>query len=77
MATKPNTPVKIDVRKLASDAGVAVEAYDTYDTDEETMNAAQRFAAAIVERLAVISDSTPNKALDTATLRSIAAGLKP
>ena len=37
---------KLDIRKIASDSGVAVEAYDTYDTDEETLAAAHRFAQA-------------------------------
>lgn len=77
MATKPtaSSAPKIDVKKLAGDAGVAVEAYDTYDTDEETLAAAHRFAASIVERLAVLSDSAPGKALDTAALRKIAQEL--
>ena len=44
----------LDIKKIASDSGVAVEAYDTYDSDEETMAAAHRFAAGILNRLAVI-----------------------
>ncbi|CAN5344250.1 hypothetical protein BH09PSE5_BH09PSE5_32420 [soil metagenome] len=70
MATKS----PLDIKKLASDAGVAVEAYDTYDTDEETLNAAHRFAAAILEQLAVISAAKP---LDSATFRAMAAAVSP
>jgi hypothetical protein len=78
MASKPapmQSP-KLDVKKIASDSGVAVEAYDTYDSDEETMAAAHRFAAGILNRLALICESQPGaKSLDAAALRSMAAGL--
>ena len=75
MATKSNTP-QIDIKKIASDSGVAVEAYDTYDSDEETLAAAHRFAAGLLTRLAVICDAQPGtKTLDAAALRSLAAGL--
>ena len=70
MTVKP----ALDIKKLASDAGVAVEAYDTYDTDEETLNAAHRFAAAILEQLAARSAAKP---LDAMTLRAMAASLLP
>jgi hypothetical protein len=74
MATQP-APT-LDIRKIASDSGVAVEAYDTYDTDEETLAAAHRFAAGLLNRLAVICESRPGaKSLDAATLRSMAAAM--
>ena len=74
----PTAAPKIDVLAIANDSGVAVEAYDTYDTDEETVAAAHRFAAGIVKRLAVICESQPGlKVLDAAALRKIAAGLLP
>ena len=77
MATKSNTP-QIDIKKIASDSGVAVEAYDTYDSDEETLAAAHRFAAGLLTRVAAICDAQPgNKTLDAAALRSLAAGLLP
>ena len=69
---------KIDIRKIASDSGVAVEAYDTYDSDEETLAAAHRFAAGLLTRLAVICETQPGaKSLDAAALRSLAASLLP
>lgn len=68
---------KIDVKHLASDSGVAVEAYDTYDTDEETLAAAHRFAAGLLNRVAQICEAQPGKTLDAAALRSLAAGLLP
>ena len=78
MANKPvpmQTP-KLDIKQIASDSGVAVEAYDTYDSDEETMAAAHRFAAGILNRLALVCESQPGaKSLDAAALRSMAAGL--
>jgi hypothetical protein len=73
----PHSSHRIDVRKIASDSGVAVEAYDTYDSDEETLAAAHRFAAGLLERLAVICQSQPSKSLDAAALRSIASSLLP
>ena len=77
MATKSNSP-QLDIKKIASDSGVAVEAYDTYDSDEETLAAAHRFAAGLLTRLAVICDAQPGaKSLDAAALRSMAAGLLP
>ena len=78
MATKPaSSPApKLDIKKIAADSGVAVEAYDTYDSDEETMAAAHRCAAGILNRLAVICESQPGaKSLDAAALRSLAAGM--
>ena len=36
-AQSPGQGAKINVRQIADDSGVAVEAYDTYDTDEETL----------------------------------------
>ena len=78
MATKStSSPApKLDIKKIAADSGVAVEAYDTYDSDEETIAAAHRFAAGILNRLAVICESQPGaKSLDAAALRSLAAGL--
>ena len=78
MATRP-APVpaaRIDIKAIASDSGVAVEAYDTYDTDEETLAAAHRFAAGILNRVAVICDAQPGtKTLDAAALRRMAASL--
>lgn len=71
--TKP-TP-KINVKQIASDSGVAVEAYDTYDTDEETLAAAHRFAAGLLDRVAVICESQPGKTLDAAALRALAKSL--
>ena len=74
MSTKP-VP-KLDIKKIAADSGVAVEAYDTYDTDEETLAAAHRFAAGLLTRLAVICESQPGaKSLDATALRSLAAGM--
>ena len=74
MSTKP-VP-KLDIKKIASDSGVAVEAYDTYDTDEETLAAAHRFAAGLLTRLAVICESQPgSKTLDAAALRGMAASM--
>jgi hypothetical protein len=76
MSTKP-VP-KLDIKKIASDSGVAVEAYDTYDSDEETMAAAHRFAAGLLTRLAVICESQPgSKTLDAAALRAMAASMLP
>lgn len=72
-ASSPAT--RIDVKAIASDSGVAVEAYDTYDSDEETLAAAHRFAAGLVKRLAVICEAQPGKTLDAAALRRIAAQL--
>jgi len=73
----PSPAATIDIRKIASDSGVAVEAYDTYDSDEETLAAAHRFAAGLLNRLAVICDSQPGaKTLDAATLRRMAAALQ-
>lgn len=82
MATHQNTPsptaTRIDVKKLANDAGVAVEAYDTYDTDEETLAAAHRFAAALINRVAQICEGQPGvKVMDAAALRKLAATLAP
>ena len=76
---KPATPAsRLDIKKIASDSGVAVEAYDTYDSDEETMAAAHRFAAGILNRLAVICEAQPGaKTLDAGALRRMAAGLLP
>ena len=78
MATKStaSSAAKLDIKKIAADSGVAVEAYDTYDSDEETLAAAHRFAAGILNRLAVICESQPGaKSLDAAALRSMAAGM--
>lgn len=67
---------KLDVKKIASDSGVATEAYDTYDSDAETLAAAHRFAAGILRQLAVMCESQPGaKSLDAATLRGLAAAL--
>ena len=75
----PPTPAptaRIDIRKIAADSGVAVEAYDTYDSDEETMAANHRFAAGLLNRLAVICESQPGtKSLDAAALRRLAAAM--
>jgi hypothetical protein len=69
---------RIDVKTLANDAGVAVEAYDTYDSDEETLAAAHRFAANLLNRVAQICEAQPGtKTLDAAALRKLAAGLVP
>lgn len=82
MAPSPSRPpagpaaARIDIRQIASDSGVAVEAYDTYDSDEETMAAAHRFAAGLLNRVAVICESQAGaKTLDAAALRRMAAGL--
>ncbi|MBC7481668.1 MAG: hypothetical protein H7337_07165 [Rhizobacter sp.] len=76
MSTKP-VP-KLDIKKIASDSGVAVEAYDTYDSDEETMAAAHRFAAGLLTRLAMICESqSGSKTLDAAALRAMAASMLP
>ncbi|MBB4845333.1 hypothetical protein HNP55_003880 [Paucibacter oligotrophus] len=72
-----NASRKIDVKHIASDSGVAVEAYDTYDTDEETLAAAHRFAAGLLQRVAQICEAQPGKTLDAAALRGLAAGLLP
>ena len=80
MATRTTPPPapKLDIKALADESGVAVEAYDTYDSDEETMAAAHRFAAGLLNRLAVICESQPGvKLLDAATLRSMAKALLP
>ncbi len=80
MAAKPalSSTSKIDIKQLASDSGVAVEAYDTYDTDEETLAAAHRFAAGLINRLAVICESQSGvKMFDAAALRRMAADLLP
>ena len=79
MSSKPTSSptATLDIRKIASDSGVAVEAYDTYDSDEETLAAAHRFAAGLLNRLAVICDSQPGtKSLDAAALRRMAAALQ-
>jgi hypothetical protein len=78
MATnaKPAPAARIDVKAIANDSGVAVEAYDTYDTDAETLAAAHRFAAGILNRLAQICEAQPGtKTLGADTLRSMAANL--
>ena len=76
MATHNPPAARLDIKKIASDSGVAVEAYDTYDSDEETMAAAHRFAAGILYRLAVICEAQPGaKTLDAGALRRMAAGL--
>lgn len=78
MANPPAPAFKIDVKALANDAGVAVEAYDTYDTDEETLAAAHRFAAGLVTRLAALCEAQPGaKHFDAAALRRIAGSLAP
>ena len=76
-ASAPPSP-KIDIKAIANDSGVAVEAYDTYDTDEETLAAAHRFAAGLLNRVALICESQPGlKVLDAAALRRLAKGLLP
>ena len=76
MATAPNA--KIDIKAIANDSGVAVEAYDTYDTDEETLAAAHRFAVGLLNRVAVICESQPGlKVMDAAALRRLAQALLP
>ena len=76
MATHRALTATLDIKKIASDSGVAVEAYDTYDSDEETMAAAHRFAAGILNRLAVICEGQPGaKTLDAAALRRMAQAL--
>jgi hypothetical protein len=78
MATPSTSGPKIDIKAIANDSGVAVEAYDTYDSDEETLAAAHRFGAGLLERLAVICESQPGiKVLDAAALRRMAKGLLP
>ena len=76
MATAPSA--KIDIKAIANDSGVAVEAYDTYDTDEETLAAAHRFAAGLLNRVAVICESQPGlKVMDAAALRRLAQAMLP
>ena len=76
MAQATPPAARLDIKKIASDSGVAVEAYDTYDSDEETMAAAHRFAAGILNRLAVICEAqTGAKTLDAGALRRLAATL--
>ena len=78
MATQPAALPKIDIKTLANDSGVAVEAYDTYDTDEETLAAAHRFAAALLQRVAVICEAQAGlKVMDGAALRRLASSLQP
>lgn len=78
MASKPAPTVKLDIKALADESGVAVEAYDTYDSDEETMAANHRFAAGLLNRLAVICESQAGiKVLDAASLRHMAKALLP
>lgn len=78
MATNTPPAARLDIKKIASDSGVAVEAYDTYDSDEETMAAAHRFAAGLLNRLAVICEAQPGaKTLDAGALRRMAAALLP
>jgi hypothetical protein len=77
MAGPASPASKINVKAIAADSGVAVEAYDTYDTDEETLAAAHRFAAGILNRVAALCESQPGKTMDAAALRSLAAGLVP
>ncbi|MBK6854173.1 MAG: hypothetical protein IPG93_21950 [Burkholderiales bacterium] len=82
MATQKPTPAaagpRIDVKTIANDAGVAVEAYDTYDSDEETLAAAHRFAAGLLNRVAQICEGQPGaKTMDAAALRKLAASLAP
>ena len=68
----------LDILAIAADSGVAVEAYDTYDSDEETLAAAHRFAAGLLNRLAQICDRQAGaKSLDAAALRKMAAALLP
>ena len=76
-ASAPPSP-KIDIKAIANDSGVAVEAYDTYDTDEETLAAAHRFAAGLLNRVAVICESQAGlKVMDAAALRRLANGMLP
>ena len=76
-ASAPPSP-KIDIKAIANDSGVAVEAYDTYDSDEETIAAAHRFAAGLLNRVAVICESQPGlKVMDAAALRRLAKALLP
>jgi cystathionine beta-lyase/cystathionine gamma-synthase len=76
-ASTPPSP-KIDIKAIANDSGVAVEAYDTYDSDEETMAAAHRFAAGLLNRVAVICESQPGlKVMDAAALRRLAQAMLP
>lgn len=75
-AKTPAPGPQINVRQIADDSGVAVEAYDTYDTDEETLAAAHRFAAGILNRLAQICDAPGGpRQLDAAALRRMAVAL--
>ena len=77
MATSP-AAAKIDIKAIANEAGVAVEAYDTYDTDEETLAAAHRFGAGLLNRVAAICEAQAGtKTLDAAALRRLAAALAP
>ncbi|MEY2688152.1 MAG: hypothetical protein RL375_2350 [Pseudomonadota bacterium] len=76
--TSASAGPRIDVKKIANDAGVAVEAYDTYDSDEETLAAAHRFAAGLLNRVAQICEGQPGvKTMDAAALRKLAASLAP
>ena len=76
MASKPSP--KIDIKAIANDSGVAVEAYDTYDTDEETLAAAHRFAAGLLDRVAQLCEAQPGlKVMDAAALRNLAKSLLP
>ena len=76
-ASAPPSP-KIDIKAIANDSGVAVEAYDTYDSDEETIAAAHRFAAGLLNRVAVICESQPGlKVMDATALRRLAKSLLP
>jgi hypothetical protein len=74
----PSPAARLDIKQIACDSGVAVEAYDTYDSDEETLAAAHRFAAGILNRLAVICEAQPGaKSLDAAALRNMAKAVLP
>lgn len=74
MATTPAP--KIDIKAIANDSGVAVEAYDTYDSDEETIAAAHRFAAGLLNRVAQLCEAQPGlKVMDAAALRNLAKSL--
>ena len=76
MATPPSP--KIDIKAIANDSGVAVEAYDTYDTDEETLAAAHRSAAGLLGRVAQLCEAQPGlKVMDAAALRNLAKSLLP
>jgi hypothetical protein len=78
MATSAPPSAKIDIKAIANDSGVAVEAYDTYDSDEETLAAAHRFAAGLLNRVATLCESQPGlKVMDAAALRRLAKGLLP